>query len=596
MKKFLLALFLGLLLIFGMTTPARAEGEDTHKVSISWYYGRASEVYNIYNGEGGTKLGSVDLEVEDGVFDYRSYAESPEGANFYTYYGVSPIIRVNGNYYMLLVIYVEANGEQDQTNFTINLDDSDTNVVIKLGYAKVSFAQPEHLDKIRISINDEYTQNLTEPHTYNAYQILHVTKADSVQEDVTTDETIGKTIGIDDTGFSYYILTSDPWYDVVSTQLTDYLTLEPTTSEDMFIVHLNPEMPATEQTAKDMAAILENYIGDKPSVDLISGEARYDIDPGYWLIISPISSNLIIATTNIDITEKAFYPSIVKTVSEVDENASFGSDVHFISTVNIPQGSKATMILTDTMTDGLTFNSDSLTMNYEFEYSYEPNEHGFVITIPADVIKQLAKDSDITLELAYTANLNKNAVIEPRDDSQDSIVSGNINTIQMNYANYIQESSVDINTTLITVLKYDAEDDTKTPIAGATFQLLNENKEIVPLYEVTIGEVYRLATAADTSSMTYFTTFANKTVTIQGLDADCVYYLRETEAPAGYNRYGEDIEFYPSENLELVLEVPNGTGTELPNTGGSGVTFLYIVGGVMILCGMMILVKKHFLH
>lgn len=586
MRKIWFTFLLCLAVFFGLSTPAHAA---THDINLSWYYGRNSEFENFYNGEAGTKLGQISLTVEDGTFDYRTYAEDPEGANFYMYYGMVPIIRVNGNYYMLQYIYVEANGNQDQMNFTVDLTDEDPTVNIRLGYVKVAFAQPSNLDKIKVSVDNSVSESLTSPQTYAAYQILHVTKADSVQEDVTTDETIGRTLGTDDEGFAYYILTTDPWYNVVAS-MTDYFTLTPTTSESMFMVHLADGIAGNEETAIAIAAELEKYTDGKESIEIESGQARLDIDPGYYLIVSPISSNLILATTNIDITEKAFYPTIDKTVAEKDINSAIGSEVHFISVISIPRGSKADLIITDTMTDGLRFNPESLSMNYEFNYTFKFNDRGFIITIAGNDLKQLAAEENIELELQYTATLTKEAICSPTDEGS------NINDIQLQYGNLILKDSVDVFSSLINVLKYDAEDDTKAAIGGATFQLLDENKEVISLYEVEIGEVYRLVTDTDTSSMDHFTTENGKTITIRGLDTDSVYYLREIEAPDGYNRYPEDIQFQSSIEELLTVEIPNSTGTELPSTGGRGTTFMYIAGTIIILCAGGVLAKNYLIQ
>lgn len=572
-------------MILASPTPAHAA---THNINLGWYYGRNSEFAEFYNGEAGTKLGQISLTAEDGTFDYRTYAENPEGANFYTYYGVVPIIRVNGNYYMLQYIYVEANGEQDQLNFTVELTDEDPTVNIRLGYVKVALAQPSHLDKIKVSIDDSATEFLTSPQTYAAYQIFHVTKAESVQEDVTTDETIGRALGTEDEGFAYYILTSDPWYEVIANNMTDYFTLTPTTSESMFMVQLKEDLAKNEETAIAIAAELEKYAEDKPGIEIQSGQARLDIDPGYYLIISPVNSNLILATTNIDITEKAFYPTIDKEVAEEDINSAIGSEVNFTSTIFIPRGSKADLIITDTMTQGLKFNPESLTMNHEFDYDFESTDNNFTMTISGDTLKQLAAENDVNLVLNYTATLTKKAICSTVDETDT-----NKNTIQLQYGNYIQEDSVEVFSSLINVLKYDANDEEKVPIKGATFQLLDAEKNIIPLYEEKIGQVYRLTTSADTSSMDHFTTKSNSMVTIKGLDADSIYYLREIEAPAGYIRCSEDIQILINAEDLLTIEIPNNIGSELPSTGGSGITFMYIAGTLMILCAGGVLIKKH---
>ena len=542
----------------------------------------------LYNGEAGAKLGSVSLKVPNGTFDYSEYVSNPDGATFYQNYGALPIIRVNGKYYLLDVIYVEANSPQDQWNHTIDIDDSDTDIIIRLGYSKVTLVQPTELDKIKISIDDSVNENLVSEQTYQAYQIFHVTKADTVEEDVTTDTTIGQPIGSEDAGFSYYILTSDPWYEVITEHMTDWFDITPTVDENTFLVSLKSNIEASEATAIAIAGELEKYTADKPSLEIISGEARTDVDPGYYLIVSPINSNLILATTNIDITEKALYPTIIKEVAETDKNAAIGSQVHFTSTISIPKGSKGDMVITDTMTEGLRFNPDSLELNLDIPYEITFDNHGFVITIGGDDLHEVATEN-IDLVITYTATLNKKAVIQPRDDNS---ISGNVNTIQLQYVNYIQKSSVDVDTTTITLLKYDSKDTTKKPIGGATFQLLDSNKNSVSLYEITPGIKYRLTTDKDTSDMTDITTVAGETLQIIGLDADKTYYLREIKAPEGYNLARADIEIHPSADVETTtVEVPNGQGVELPSTGGAGTIVFYVIGSGLIIGAAILFLK-----
>ena len=231
-----------------------------------------------------------------------------------------------------------------------------------------------------------------------------------------------------------------------------------------------------------------------------------------------------------------------------------------------------------------------MTVSPNIPYSIETIDRGFILTIKGDDLREAAIEN-FTLTLSYTAELNRDAIVAPRDDS---IVDGNVNVIKLQYRNYVQESSVDVNTTLITLVKYDSDDDTKTPIADATFQLLDADGNVINLYEVTPNEEYRMVTSEDSGSMDHFTTAANKTIIISGLDADLTYYLRETQAPAGYNMVGSDISFQPAADLSLVVEVPNSTGALLPSTGGMGTTILYIVGGALVIGGLaFILLRNH---
>jgi len=588
-KKWIVIMaFLWLTLITGgVIHPAYAE-ESNHDVSISWFYGEDNGEA-LVDGEAGTKLNTTVIQdVPNGEFDFTEYTKNPDGATFYKMYGVLPIIRINGNYYILMSKYFAGNSPYDDLNNIINFTNADTDVDIKLYYSKVQTYTPTKLDKIKISVDDSINENLTEPHQYSAYQIFHVTKSKDVQEDVTTDDTIGQTISGEKTGFSYYIKESDEWYPVIS-NMTNWFTLSQTTEEGVYLVSLADGVPAQESTAIAIAAELEQHTENKTAITITSGEAKLDNDPGYYLIVSPVNSNLILATTNIDITEKAFYPSIKKTVKEEDKNSAIGSQVHFTSTISIPKGSKAEMVITDTMTEGLTFDTNSLQLNPNINYNIESNEHGFTITIPAESIKELASQDDTELILTYSAELNKKAIIEIRDDNS---ISGNINTIKMNYANYIQESSVDVNTTKFTLLKYAGKDTNKTPIGGATFNLLDTNGNKVQFYEIIPNQKYRLTTSEDSSSMTDIVTAAGKTVEIEGLDADITYQLKEIKAPQGYDLLTETIAIQAPDDLSLVVEVANNTHSILPSTGEDGIYLYYLIGAFLLVGGILVIIAS----
>ena len=127
---------------------------------------------------------------------------------------------------------------------------------------------------------------------------------------------------------------------------------------------------------------------------------------------------------------------------------------------------------------------------------------------------------------------------------------------------------------------------------------------------------------------TVLTTGENGTIEIDGLDAD-TYYLRETQAPAGYNKLKDPLSLKPSKISETVTvtsttvyydadgkvsqtetqyskttieyneklktaayAVENRKGTELPSTGGVGTTIFYVVGGTLVLAAVVLLVTR----
>ena len=99
----------------------------------------------------------------------------------------------------------------------------------------------------------------------------------------------------------------------------------------------------------------------------------------------------------------------------------------------------------------------------------------------------------------------------------------------------------------------------------------------------------------------------NGTFNIVGLDHG-TYYLRETNVPAGYNPCADEeivISATHSENVDgnsftlsfnensrMDITVINRSGLELPETGGTGTTLMYIIGGILVVFATVILVTK----
>lgn len=92
---------------------------------------------------------------------------------------------------------------------------------------------------------------------------------------------------------------------------------------------------------------------------------------------------------------------------------------------------------------------------------------------------------------------------------------------------------------------------------------------------------------------------------IKGLKAG-TYYLKEIEAPTGYNKLANPIKITISQDTtknqvitvgdstESVTEVgvENKSGTLLPHTGGAGTTMIYLVGALLVLGSGVVLASK----
>ena len=91
--------------------------------------------------------------------------------------------------------------------------------------------------------------------------------------------------------------------------------------------------------------------------------------------------------------------------------------------------------------------------------------------------------------------------------------------------------------------------------------------------------------------------------TIKGLKAG-TYYLKETEAPKGYNLLAKAIKVVITDDGQVQVEkngavtnvkrveVLNKSGTLLPSTGGAGTTMIYLVGALLVLGSGVVLASK----
>ena len=349
-------------------------------------------------------------------------------------------------------------------------------------------------------------------------------------------------------------------------------------------------MPSNEETAKAIARYLEEHIPDGAPAKIVTADVpSYDNDPGYYLIVSDINSNLILGTSNIAITEKAEYPNISKTVNDV--NSGIGEVVTFTVTSHFPQGSKADAIFSDVMTDGLTFVEGSLSCNVEYSLAVGASAdgnavNGFTLRVDGEVIKSLAAgEGGGDVSFSYNAIVNEKALI--------SSTSPNVNSVRLDFSHWSQQATANVFVTSFTLLKYSTADETKAPLEGAHFKLLNANKEPISLVVVKNNKEYRIATSNDDSAAVVdeFIT-GDSIILIQGLDAENTYYLREVQAPNGYNLLANDVAVSAAVNGSTVIQVPNGQGTLLPSTGGIGTTIFYIVGTILAVVGAILFISK----
>ena len=563
------------------------EPTTSHTVRVTWLLDPDGTCPTYPPFEGTTTIGQTSFVAEEGEeVDISGYMYNPPGGSYWQ----QGFINYNGQpCYLSLTYGAGGNGINPYTGEPIDELPFDfdpfsalvipgTDVDLYYIYTPYyEYIEPEEsdLDKIVIYVNRPTGDINPVKQEYQVYQIFSVGKDSSVIEDVTNDYTVGQVMP-ENTGFNYWISPDNPWFDVV--QNSPYFILEETTDLNYYNVYLNPEYPGDEATAIEIAHYLENNIPEGVTPKIVTADTpSYDNDPGYYLIISDLNSNLILGTTNIAITEKAEYPTISKEVD--DFNVEIGQIVTFTVSSYFPRGSKAEAVITDTMTEGLTYVNDSFSINIDnYTFDVLTDENGWRCTVPSEVMKSLFNEAGGTIDITYQALINEKAIV--------GLSATNKNDVRLDFSNFSTQATVSVFLKDITLLKYKIGDEDKNPLPGAKFELHDAEDNIIPLVAVEDGVSYRLATINDTDTVDNFTTGTSK-ITISGLASDETYYFKEIQAPAGYI-------LLPNEILieSDYIAIGNSSGGTLPSTGGTGTVLIYTIGGILLLVAIISLVLK----
>ena len=415
----------------------------------------------------------------------------------------------------------------------------------------------------------------------------------------------------------------DGWADFFAAEpATNYFTV--TNNAGQTTVALKDGVTTVDQT---LAKAAVKYAEDKKIAATKTAKADGEtveftgLDLGYYAIDTSLGTLCALTNTNSDFTatEKNEKPDIDKFVQEDSEmtnadegwgkvnDADIDQVVNYKSTITVGLGA-TNYVMHDTMEAGLTFDPDSVVVklangtvvdaaNYTVTVS-PADGHTFDVEFENDFIEGLAKGAQFTVY--YSATLNENANI---------VDDGNDNTVYLSYGEDSTWETAKHKTTTYTwkmdVLKYTMDGENKVSLAGAKFQLLGADGKAIKFTKVEDAEVptYKVDTAGTVETIE---TDADGKFELVGLD-EGAYKLRETEAPAGYNKLAADLDVvitstYDEAALEAsykinaadpaTIEVENKTGGLLPETGGIGTTIFYIVGLVLMLGAGIILISK----
>ena len=397
---------------------------------------------------------------------------------------------------------------------------------------------------------------------------------------------------------AYYVNSAEKVTEINKTNLFNVTRVG---TANKWYVELKDSSTSAEAIATAFAAMdLTEFASGTFAQTVVGGTANSGpVDPGYYYITSTAGSKVVIQTLGpVTINEKNEYVTDNKTIPDADKNSQIGQEITYTLTVNVPVTANDQIVLTDTMSKGLTFKE--VKSQSPIEGAVSPvtaaanDATKFTITYTADQIKGLVanKTATQTITVEVTVTVNNQAVVD----------TGIPNTLDLKYGNNYEATPKTV-VTKTTKFDFDKVDgsDSQVKLTGAEFKLTKDasaDKDSangwIDLVEVEAGKTYRIATSADTETVDKIVTNGN-TVTVNGLDLDDTYYLVETKAPTGYNILNDHIEVKASGETTKVFahqNVANNKGAVLPSTGGIGTTIFYAIGSVLVVGAGVLLISK----
>ena len=442
-------------------------------------------------------------------------------------------------------------------------------------------------------------ENAKESETYTAYKIFDVVYS------TTGDK------------YAYRIDSSNEWFADVQTYATteNKLTLTQKAGETTYVVEFQDGFSAPK-FAEYLKTKADTKTGGTP-LTVSSGKATATgLDLGYYFVKTATGALCNLTTTKPEakIYDKNIGPEIEKTQKDdnsqvITGDVQLGQKINYEITGKVPSTTgyeTYTYKITDTMSEGLTFNKDvkvsidgtDVTNETGVTINYIPNDTnatGFELTIP---VKNYQEKIGTTISVKYTATVNKNAVAAVSKNTAKLEYSNKPGTNETGTTTPVEKK---VYTAKIVVDK--VEKGTGTKLANAEFVLYKKDTatNAVTYYKLTttagINEA-KVEWVDNATDATVLKTDDNGAAEFIGL-SDGTYYLKETKAPDGYNVLTADVEITIAGNendtttLTHTQKVENNKGALLPETGGIGTIGLTALAVAVVACALFLPKKKN---
>lgn len=442
-------------------------------------------------------------------------------------------------------------------------------------------------------------ENAKESETYTAYKIFDVVYS------TTGDK------------YAYTIDSTNEWFNDVKTyaDTTDNkLTLTQKAGETTYVVEFQDGFSAPK-----FAEYLKTKVDTKTggtNLTVTGGKATAsNLDLGYYFVKTTTGALCNLTTTKPEakIYDKNIGPEINKTQNRkdnptVDGSVQVGDTINYEITGKVPSTTGYTTYtykITDTMSQGLTFKGDTLSVtvdNADYTNNTEyvtitKRTDGFDVTI--DVIK-LNEDGKVGtgISVKYDAIVNEKAVGKVENNKAQLEYSNNPN--DSTKTDKTPEKTTEVFTAKIVIDKHDATDNS-VKLDGVVFKLyklVEGNKKYYKYTPASGTTDAKVEWVGDPAQATEITTAGGGKAEIKGLE-NGTYYLKEISTLDGYNLLTEDkaITITGSKDdttsLEVKADISNKKGALLPETGGIGTIGLTALAVAVVACALFLPKKKN---